>query len=125
MIDSREPREEDEITPIRKVSTQEQLMGLNVSHKSGSLYDDPKHKYMLYPKIDKDVHKSLNSMLIKKRQNYQKGNTKWIHAEGRLQYLRNDSQNPLNLMMQSSFVTDGYENEAEANVPAAAPELPG
>ena len=100
-------------------------MGLNVSHKSGSLYDDPKHKYMLYPKIDKDVHKSLNSMLIKKRQNYQKGNTKWIHAEGRLQYLRNDSQNPLNLMMQSSFVTDGYENEAEANVPAAAPELPG
>ena len=70
MIDSRGPREEDEITPIRKVSTQEQLMGLNISHKSGSLYDEPKHRYMLYPKIDKDVHKSLNNMLIKKRENY-------------------------------------------------------
>ena len=99
MIENREPREYDEITPIRKVSTQDQLMGLNVSHKSGSLYDDPKHRYMLYPKLDRDVHKSLNNMLIKKRENYQKGNTKWIHAEGRLQYLRNDSQNPLNLMM--------------------------
>ena len=61
-------------------------------------------------------------MIVKKRQNYQKGNTKWIHAEGRLQYLRNDSQNPLNLMMQSSFGSYGYEQpEAEVNVTATVP----
>ena len=70
MIDSREPREEDEITPIRKVPTQDHLHGLDVSHKSSSYYDDPKHKYLLYPKIDSDIHKSINDMIVKKRVNY-------------------------------------------------------
>ena len=120
MIDGRGPREDDEITPIRKVSTQEQL-GL-ASHRSDHTYEDPMQKYKVYPQIDKEIYRSVNSMIVKKRQNYRQGNTKWIHAEGRLQYLRNDSQNPLNLMMQSSFGSYGYEQpEAEANVAATAP----
>ena len=66
MIDSREPREDDEITPIRKVSTQEHL---NASLRSDT-YEDPVHKYRIYPKIDKEIYKSVNNMIVKKRNNY-------------------------------------------------------
>ena len=42
MIDSREPREDDEITPIRKVSTQDQLgLGSHRSDHRSDLYEDP------------------------------------------------------------------------------------
>ena len=66
MIDSRVPRDDDEITPIRKVSTQEHL---NASNRS-DIYEDPTQKYKIYPKIDKEIYKSVNNMIVKKRQNY-------------------------------------------------------
>ena len=114
MIDNRQPREDDEITPIRYAASQ----------KSDTLIlDDPMPKYkVLYPKLDPDVYKSVNNMIMKKRSNYQQGNTKWIHAEGRLQWLRNDSQNLLNLLLQSSDGSFGNERPPYQPPPQTEPE---
>ena len=101
MIDSRKPREDDEITPIRQAASQKSDQTL--------ILEDPMKKYKAYPKLDPEVYKSVSNMIMEKRNNYQQGNTKWIHAEGRLQWLRDDSQNPLNLLLQSSDGSFGNE----------------
>ena len=63
MIESRQPCEENEITPIRYAASQKSDQTL--------ILEDPMKKYKVYPKLDPEVYKSVSNMIMEKRNNYQ------------------------------------------------------